>query len=135
MPYINKKVLREDRVRNIPKSGFSWVDRRFISQGFGGETSQHELLLYFFLCAASDHRGLSFYSDRRLIALLRLSQDRLDFARRTLEKRDLISYRYPLYQVLSLPEEQHGTVSPESEPSPPSPLGTVPIGALLRDIM
>ena len=135
MPYINKKVLREGRIRRIPKSGFSWIDRRFIIQGFAGEVSQHELLLYFFLCAAADHKGLSFYSDRRLVALLRLTQDRLDFARRTLEKRDLIIYRYPLYQVLSLPEEQHGTGSTESEPVPPSPFGTVPIGALLRDIM
>ena len=126
MPPINKTLLSPGRWRRIPGSGFSWIDRRLVTQGFAAETPQIELLLYFFLCTVADQQGLSFYGDRRLCGTLKVSSHRLDCARRGLEKRDLILYRYPLYQVLSLPHEPVGpqpdelTTMAKPGPLPPS---------------
>ncbi|MFQ5381532.1 MAG: hypothetical protein ACE5EF_07915 [Dehalococcoidia bacterium] len=136
MPPIEKKVLHPGRLRRIPGSGFSWVDRRFVTGGFAAEASQHELLLYLLLCTVADRNGLSFYDDRRLGEILKLSTTRLEWARRQLERRELIVYRYPLYQVLSLPDEPTG--SPDETPPPstsgpstgPSHIGEV-IGRIL----
>jgi hypothetical protein len=130
MASINKKVLQSGRVRQIPPSGFSWLDRRFVTGGFAAETPQHELLLYLFLCIVSDHQGLSFYGDRRLCEILKLSTTKLDAARRGLEKRDLIVYRYPLYQVLSLPEEPTGPLAAAAKPQSYS--GASSIGDVIR---
>lgn len=130
MAFINKKVLHCQRVRQIPRSGFSWLDRRFVTGGFAAESPQNELLLYLFLCTVSDHQGLSFYGDRRLCEILKLSTTKLDAARRGLEKRDLVVYRYPLYQVLSLPDEPTGPLPTEAEPQSPS--GASSIGDVIR---
>lgn len=130
MPPIIKKLLHPKRRRSIPRSGFSWLDRRFVTQGFAAESPQHELLLYLFLCVVADHQGLSFYSDRRLGQILKISNNNLDRARRGLEKRDLVLYRYPLYQVLSLPDEPAGLT-----PQPPSPTKPSARPASIGDII
>lgn len=104
MALISKLPLIPARVRIIPKSGFSWIDRRFLRDGFAASMSANELALYFFLCAVADKDGLSFFGLRRITTVLRSSEESIERARSGLIRRDLIAYRHPLYQVLSLPD-------------------------------
>jgi len=66
-----KKLLFPDRVRKIEGS-FSWIDHRFVTEGFLYDLSMIEMLLYFFLVAVSDRNGLSFYHDDRMASLLKI---------------------------------------------------------------
>jgi hypothetical protein len=98
--------LRAERRRRIPQSGFSWIDRRFVREGHLARLSGEAALLYLFLVTVADRDGLSFWSERRIAELLRLEVSTLKAVRAELEQADLIAYRYPLYQVLSLPLRQ-----------------------------
>lgn len=97
-----KKLLCPDRIRKIEGS-FSWIDHRFVTEGFLHDLSMIEILLYFFLVAVSDRHGLSFYHDDRIASLLKIDLPALGKARGALVKRSLLAYEPPLYQVLSLP--------------------------------
>jgi len=97
-----KKLLCPDRIRKIEGS-FSWIDHRFVTEGFLHDLSMVEILLYFFLVAVSDRNGLSFYHDDRIASLLKIDLPALGRAREALIRRSLLAYEFPLYQVLSLP--------------------------------
>ncbi len=97
-----KRLLCPDRVRKIEGS-FSWIDHRFVTEGFLPDLSMIEILLYLFLVAVSDRHGLSFYHDDRIVSLLKIDLPALGRARDGLVKRSLVAYDSPLYQVLSLP--------------------------------
>jgi len=100
---IKKYILAPDRVRRPPQSGFSWIDRRFL-QEFSSRLSHDGVLLYFFLTAVSDKEGLSFYRDSTTAVRLRTREQTIVRAREELIVQDLIAYRPPLTQVLSLPQ-------------------------------
>ena len=94
---------RPDRRRAI-RGSFSWIDHRFLRQGFDERLTRLEKLLYFVLVAVSNQDGVSFYSDHRLAELLDIHYaHELEAARRELVARDLIAYERGLYQVLDLP--------------------------------
>ncbi|RPJ12038.1 MAG: hypothetical protein EHM36_00235 [Deltaproteobacteria bacterium] len=97
-----KRLLLPDRVRKIEGS-FSWIDHRFVTEGFLLDLSMIEILLYLFLVAVSDRNGLSFYHDDRIASLLKIDLPALGRSREVLVRRSLIAYDCPLYQVLSLP--------------------------------
>jgi hypothetical protein len=59
-------------------------------------------MLYFFLAAVSDKDGLSFYGDTSIALRLRMSETVVVRARDELVAADLLAYRAPLAQVLSL---------------------------------
>jgi len=99
-----KRLLCPERVRRIEGS-FSWIDHRFVTEGFLRELSTMEILLYFFLVAVSDRNGLSFYHDDRIASLLKIDLPALGTAREALIRRSLVAYDPPLYQVLCLPKE------------------------------
>lgn len=99
----HKTLLDPKHVRAIPKTGFSWIDRRLVREGWLELVSQEELLLYLFLAIVGDARGLSFYADPTIVRLLKLSHEDLFRARAGLVERKLIAYKYPLYQVLEIP--------------------------------
>jgi hypothetical protein len=99
-----KRLLFPDRVRKIEGS-FSWLDHRFITEGFLRDICTLEILLYLFLVAVSDRNGLSFYHDDRIASLLKTDLPALGKAREGLIRRSLIAYESPLYQVLSLPSK------------------------------
>lgn len=99
---IQKRILVPERLRRPPATGWSWVDRRFLSE-HAERLSRDAVSLYFFLCAAADKHGLSFYGDGTLSARLRLAPAAVDQAREELLARDLIAYQPPLTQVLALP--------------------------------
>lgn len=100
---------RPDRLRRI-RGSFSWIDHRFLREGFDQGLTRLEKLLYLVLIAVSNQDGVSFYSDRRLGELLDIRYPHeLTGARDELVARDLIAFQEGLYQVLELP----------ARPSPP----------------
>ena len=103
---VNKTPIDPGRIRQLPCGGFSWIDRRLVREGFLEVLPREAALLYFFLLAVSDAKGLSFYADPTLTRLLKLTAEELTQARFWLEKANLALYRDPLYQVLSLPSKR-----------------------------
>lgn len=97
-----KRILVPDRVRRLPRSDWSWLERRFVRE-FSSKLSGDAVFLYFMLTAVSDQHGLSYYSDTSLALRLRTSERSIVAARDELISCDLIAYNSPLAQVLSLP--------------------------------
>ena len=95
-------ILVPARLRRPPKTGWSWVDRRFVRE-HAAHLSRDAVLLYFFLTAVADKHGVSFYGDGTLATLLRMTLPALIQARNELLDRDLIAHDARFTQVLSLP--------------------------------
>jgi hypothetical protein len=103
VPKSRPQPPRPDRRRSI-RGSFSWIDHRFLREGFDRGLTRLEKLLYFVLVAVSNQDGVSFYSDARLEELLDIRfPHELDGARKQLVARDLIAYEGGIYQVLDLP--------------------------------
>ncbi len=100
---IPKHILVPDRVRRPPRDGWSWIDRRFLRE-HAPRLSHEAIVLYFFLAAVSDKDGLSFYGNATIALRLRMSETVVVRAREELLASDLVAYRAPLVQVLSLPQ-------------------------------
>jgi hypothetical protein len=98
---MEKHLLDPARLRKIPPQ-FSWIDQRLVRERHIERLSHAAGALYLFLLTVADVRGLSFYSERSIGRYLAMTADRLDYARKELLRADLIAYRDPLYQVLSL---------------------------------
>jgi hypothetical protein len=96
MPKSRPQPPRPDRRRCI-RGSFSWIDHRFLREGFDQGLTRLEKLLYFVLVAVSNQDGVSFYSDARLAELLDIRFPH------ELVVRDLIAYADGIYQVLNLP--------------------------------
>jgi hypothetical protein len=111
-----KHLLRRDRIRQLPKEGWSWIDRRFVREK-ALDLDRDSILLYFFLAAVGDKHGLSFFSDITIAGRLRMTGVSLERARVELERHDLIAYEKPLYQVLSIAESFFPPQRRESEPT------------------
>jgi hypothetical protein len=119
-----KPILLPTRLRRPPKTGWSWVDRRFVREHMA-YLSRDAVLLYFFLCAVADRQGVSFYSDGTLIIQLGMPHPALLEARHELLARDLIAHETRWTQVLSLqPCGQHRR--------PESSQGLMALGDILR---
>jgi len=105
MPKSRPQAPRPDRRRSI-RGSFSWIDHRFLREGFDQGLTRLEKLLYFILVAVSNQDGVSFYSDARLAELLDIRfPHELEAARNELVARDLIAYEGGIYQVLDLPPD------------------------------
>jgi hypothetical protein len=116
---IRKRVLRPDRVRQIPPQ-FSWIDQRLVRDRYIEQCNNQALALYLLLVTVADAQGLSYYGDATLSRLLSISPQQLEQARRDLIAVGLIAYQRPLYQVLAL-----------DPPSPPRIPGVQPLQAVL----
>lgn len=112
---IHKRLLRPDRVRQVPPS-FNWVDHRLVRERYLDRCDCTALALYLFLVTVSDAQGLSYYSDASLCRRLKIDPLQLSAARQQLEHADLIAYRKPLYQVLSLEAAPSATATSTPEP-------------------
>ncbi len=97
-----KRVINKERLRKI-SSSFSWIDHRFINQGFIKELQSIEILVYLFLVTVGDRYGLSFYGDDRICRLLKIDKSSLCSARDKLILKSFIEYKDGIYQVLELP--------------------------------
>lgn len=98
---IQKRLIRPDRIRQVPPS-FNWVDHRLVRDNHISRCDCTALALYLFLVTVSDVQGLSYYSEAAICRRLNIEPPQLCAARRQLQQADLIAYRKPLYQVLSL---------------------------------
>jgi hypothetical protein len=98
---MEKHLLDPARLRKIPPQ-FSWIDQRLVREHHIERLSHAAGALYLFLLTVADARGLSFYSERSIGRYLAMAAERLDDARKELLRAELIAYRDPLYQVLSL---------------------------------
>ena len=122
---IEKRILIADRVRRPPRSGFSWIDRRFLRE-HARHLSRDAILIYFFLAAVSDRDGLSYWKDVNAAAQLKTATGQLVRAREELVGRDLVAFSPPLTQVLSLSEGLKATPEQSRMPcGPPQSLGDV----------
>jgi len=119
---ITKRILVPGRIRQIPQTGWSWIEGRFLREHMD-HLSRDAVLLYFFLSAVADVNGLSFYGDGTLAARLRMPLPSLFQARDELLAYDLIAYERPLTQVLSLPEGCRRRGAPHGQG--PSSLGDI----------
>ena len=133
MSTITKRLLRADRVRQVPRS-FSWLDHRLIREGHLLRLQPGEILLYFFLVLVGDHRGLSYYSLRSISSYLKLPAEGIETARTSLSDRGLIAYEAPLYQVLSLPEKAEGS-APRASASAPRGGEPLSVGEILTNVL
>lgn len=100
----DRVVISRERLRRIPSSGFGWIDRRFVRDGFLLRLTNEATLLYFFLVTVANRDGLSYFGEATMSALLRFDLGIFKAARAELEAAGLILFRHPLYQVLALPE-------------------------------
>jgi len=98
---VEKRLLEPGRVRQIA-GGFSWLDRRFVHEGWIERLPRDGVLLYLFLVAVADRQGLSYYSDRSICSLLKIDVADLEPARSHLVDLGLVAHEPPLYQVLDL---------------------------------
>lgn len=105
-------VIDHERIRKIAGS-FSWIDHRFVSEGFLSDMLREEILVYLFLVAVSDRNGLSFYHDDRICSLLKIDLVSLGEVRERLIERSMVAWRPPVYQVLSLPSRLIAPLSKE----------------------
>jgi hypothetical protein len=101
---ITKHLLEPQRLRRIPPS-FSWVDHRLVRRNYLLRADPAAWTLYLFLITVADAQGLSYYSDPALGRHLNLDIVALSAARQQLVQADVIAFKRPLYQVLSLPDE------------------------------
>ena len=104
---IEKRVLCSGRVRAISGS-FSFLEHRFLRDGFWETLGHHALLLYVFLVLVGDRKGLSYYPYDKISHLLKVSVDDYIAARNDLIKKGLIAFDGRLFQVLSLPQNPVG---------------------------
>jgi hypothetical protein len=117
-------ILVPARLRRLPQTGWSWVDRRFLRE-HAAHLSRDAVLLYFFLCAVADKHGLSFYADGTIAALVRIGLPALIAARDELLTRDLIAHETRFTQVLSLPPAGQRRLSEPGQ-------GLMQLGQILR---
>ncbi|MFQ5720569.1 MAG: hypothetical protein ACE5IK_13595 [Acidobacteriota bacterium] len=112
---IDKRPVVPQRIRRVPREGWSWIDRCFLRH-HAAALSGEAITLYFFLAAVSDKHGVSFYSDATTAALLRLDPRAVQCARDELVAHDLVAHRHPVTQVLSLPQRRRraDTAGPSS---------------------
>jgi len=103
-----------DRIRKICGS-FSWIEHRFLHDGFLRTLAPEELLLYYFLVTVGDRNGVSYYDYEKICQLLKLPLEAYIRARDALVQRGLVAYHQGVFQVLPLPARN----SP-----PPQPLQT-----------
>jgi len=96
-----KHPIHPEKLRRIPEQ-FSWLDHRLVQHHLIDGCSHASLALYLFLVTVGDRLGLSFYSDKSLCSRLNMAPFDLAQARNELIRAELIAYRKPLYQVLSL---------------------------------
>ena len=127
--FYEPRLLCPKRVRRVLHQ-LSWIDKRLVRVGHISRCRGVEALwFYLLLVTVADSQGLSYYSDKTAARLLGLSEVDLRQARHNLVHAGLIAYQAPLYQVLSL----EPTLS--SEPEAPRSGKTLPISAILRQIL
>ena len=121
------------RLRQIPPQ-FSWIDHRLVRERYFERCSCDALVLYLFLLTVADARGLSYYSQPRLMKSLKMGTLRFSQARTELIETRLIAYQHPLYQVLALGVDTQKKQQLSGENSSESPRTPVAIKTILQQL-
>jgi len=75
------------------------------------------MILYLFLVVVGNRQGRSFYSDRSITEILRLSVSVLHHAREELIAEALVSYKRPYWEVKTIPQRRdHGRDDKTDDP-------------------
>lgn len=102
---IVKHPINVSRLRKIPRQ-FNWIDHRLVRDRHIDKCSCTAAALYLFLITVADAQGLSYYSDASIMTRLSMDGATFQAARANLIQADLIAFKKPLYQVLSLDSPQ-----------------------------
>jgi len=122
---VTKYPLNAQRLRKVP-SQFSWIDQRLVREHRISDCTVTGAALYLFLVTVADVQGLSYFGDVSIARYLGLQVTDVLAARENLIDADLIAYKKPLYQVLSL------DAAPEKRSAMPAPLS---LGDILNKAM
>ena len=98
---IAKNPINIHRLRKVPRQ-FNWVDHRLVQEHHIDKCSHSAAALYLFLVTVADVNGLSYYGDGTIMSRLSMDNKTFKNARADLIRFDLIAFKRPLYQVLSL---------------------------------
>ena len=101
-PTVDAGPILPERVRKLP-AHFAWVDHRLRDRL--AKLSLEEIALLFFLHLAADRDGCSWWADSTIGKRLGLREGDVIQARYGLISKGFIAYRYPLFQLLALPEK------------------------------
>ena len=110
------------RIRRVPEQ-FSSIDQRLVREHHIERCTHPAAALYLFLVTVADARGHSYYSEPAIMQRLSMSAKTLMDARENLIHADLVAFRHPFYQVLSIPAQAH---TPNRAGTPPSPTPVPP---------
>src|SRR4030066_1060250 len=83
---------------------YSIIDHQILHGRYLHRLSHESMILYLFLVVVGDRQGRSFYSERSIMEILRLSGPTLNHAREELISEGLISYRRHYWRGNKLPQ-------------------------------
>ena len=96
---------------------YSIIDHQILHGRYLHRLSHESMILYLFLVVVGDRQGRSFYSDRSITEILRLSGPQLHHAREELISEGLASYKRPYWEVKNIPQRRdHGRDSKANDP-------------------
>ena len=81
---------------------YSIIDHELLHGGYLNRLSHEALILYLFLVVVGDREGRSFYGERTIMDIVRLSDEALTRARIELVGEGLIEYRRPYWWVRTI---------------------------------
>lgn len=84
---------------------YSIIDHHILHGGYLYRLSHEAMILYLFLVVVGNKSGTSFYGDKTINIILRLSNGMLNQARLELIKEGLIDYRKPYWWVKNITRE------------------------------
>lgn len=105
-------LLVPTRARTLERP-FGWLPFRLLTDGIWARLSPAAQQLYAFLALVADPRGVSFYGEARLTALLHRTPAELRAAQRELCAADLLVIGRGLFQLLALPPAARAAAAPE----------------------
>jgi hypothetical protein len=85
---------------------YSIIDHQMLHGGYLNRLSHEAMVLYLFLVVVGDREGRSYYSDRSVMEILRVSAPGLEHARKELISEGLIRYRRPYWEVKNIPQRR-----------------------------
>jgi hypothetical protein len=96
---------------------YSIIDHQILHGRYLQRLSHESMILYLFLVVVGDRQGRSFYSDRSIMEILRLSGPKLHHAREELISEALVSYKRPYWEVKNIPQRRdHGRDNKADDP-------------------
>jgi replication initiation and membrane attachment protein DnaB len=81
---------------------YSIIDHQFLHQGYFQRLGIEALALYLFLIVVADREGKSYYAEKTVAEVLRLSPQKYSAALSDLVRYGLVDFRRPFYWVKNL---------------------------------